>query len=610
MTLWLMALLGCGDSTGDKAAELGAAKRDHFPFPSMHMMADGRVDLPDDLPFSLDGRPVDIERVRWREGFSVAQSSIIDLDVAVDPDSLPGQLSPATDGSVQLWDLTAGEPVLCFAELDSADPIDGEFPVLIVRPQDVLTPGHRMAVVLTDAIRTESGEPFPDVGWYADLQAGTPGPGLGDWVDHYQGLAGELSALGVDGIALAFDFPVSDGGAPVRHIAQSVAVPNSYAIDEIRSTDEGILMADGGWLELKGTFSTDDWLVDDYSMVSDPSGVPQLQGKVDAELHIYVPESVRDAEAGTVPVWIFGHGLFGKPDVYLGDRDDPSKVMKLADEAGAIVFATVWRGFKDSDRIHAIQIADDFGRIHEITERLAQGISNVIALSRLIAEGEILDDPALRGLPSQNGEIRYYGISLGGIAGAVTVANNPRIQHAVFHVGGGAWSTMLERSSQWIPFDWIMIDKVPSNRDRQLLYALSQLFWDPVDPMNHLEPLRDRSVVWQEAIGDEQVATMTTRMLARAVGATHLAPAVESVLGLELKEGPFEGPGYVQYDPELPLPAAANTPAVPSGAHSNPRTWPGLHEQVIQFNDWASPGVLDHFCGETPCSESNQGEYL
>jgi len=154
-----------------------------------------------------------------------------------------------------------------------------------------------------------------------------------------------------------------------------------------------------------------------------------------------------------------------------------------------------------------------------------------------------------------------------------------------------------------------MIEKVPSNRDRQLLYALSQLFWDPVDPMNHVDALRDRSVVWQEAIGDEQVATMTTRMLARAVGAVQLAPAVEEVSGIPLAEGPFEGPGYVQYDPELPIPAEVNRPAVPSGAHSNPRRWPGLHEQTILFNDWQAPGVLDHFCGTAPCSESNQGEY-
>ena len=102
---------------------------------------------------------------------------------------------------------------------------------------------------------------------------------------------------------------------------------------------------------------------------------------------------------------------------------------------------------------------------------------------------------------------------------------------------------------------------------------------------------------------------MTTRMLARAVGATHLAPAVEAVPGLPLSEGPSPGPGYVQFDPELPLPAEANTPAVPSGAHSIPRRWPGLHEQVILFNDWTSPGTLDHFCGEDPCSESNPGEY-
>lgn len=609
MMVSIMMVLACGGAPGKTDRELGAAKRELFPFPSMHQMHEGRVNLPEELPVASDGRPVAVDRVRWREGFSVAQSAVVDLDVAVAKESLPAQSNPSTDGSVQLWDLTTGSPVLSFAEIDAAEPIDDEFPVLIVRPQDPLPAGHRIAVVLTDGVQTVDGEPMPVVDWYGDVLAGNPGPGLSDWVEHYRSLNDDLESLGVTGITLAFDFPVSDGGGPVRSIASQVSVPQSYSIDEIRSTDDGILMADGGWLELKGTYSTDNWLVDDYSLELGADGMPIKQGVVDAELHIYVPESVRNAEPGTVPVWVFGHGLFGKPDVYLGDRDDPSKVMKLADEAGAIVFATVWRGFKDSDRIHAIQIAEDFGRIHEITERLSQGVSNVIGLTRLIVEGEVLDDPALMGLPSQNGDLRYYGISLGGIAGAVTVANNPLIQHAVFHVGGGAWSTMLERSSQWIPFDWIMIEKVPSNRDRQLLYALSQLFWDPVDPMNHVTGLQGRSVVWQEAIGDEQVATMTTRMLARAVGATHLAPAVEAVDGLPLQDGPFAGPGYVQYDPELPLPAEANTPAVPSGAHSNPRRWPGLHEQVILFNDWESPGQIAHFCGESPCSESNPGEY-
>lgn len=609
MSVWFLFWLGCG--SGAKVSEsmdMGAAKDPFFPFPSMHYMADGHLALPADLPYSTDGTPVDVDRLAWRTGFSVAQSAVVAMDIDVDPVSLPAQGSPSTTGSVQLWDLTAGEPVLCFAELDAAERIEGEFPALLVRPQNVLKAGHHMAVVLTNAVQTLDGVSMPVVDWYQDLLAGVPGPGLSGWPEHYQALEADLNALGVEDITLAFDFPVSDGGAPVRHVAAEVGVPSAYRFENIRSTDDGIFMPEGGWRQLRGTYTVDNWLVDDLSFELDEGGLPLAQGTAEAELVVYMPESVRDAAPGSVPVWIFGHGLFGEPDFYLGDIDDPSKVAKLADEAGAIVFTTVWRGFKASDRIHAIQIADDFGRVYEISERLTQGVANVVALSRLITEGDILSDPELFGLPDANGEIRYYGISLGGIAGAVTIANNPRISHAVFNVGGGAWSTMLERSSQWIPFDWIMVEKVPSNQNRQLLYALSQLYWDPVDPMNHVADLVGRSVVWQEAIGDEQVPNMTTRMLMRAVGSTHLEPVYESVSGLSSLEGPIPTPAYVQFDPELTHPVEANRPGVPSGAHSNPRTWPGSRQQVAHFLDWDSPGEVLHFCGDAVCSESNPGE--
>ncbi len=603
---WLLWMACSSDPKVEDAK--GAAKHPYFPFPSMHHMDDGHVALPDDLPFSTDGTPIEPARLAWRTGFSVVQSAVVSMDVAADATSLPAQSNPTTDGSVQLWDLTTQEPVLCFAELDAAEPIADEYPALLVRPRDILIPGHRMAVVLTDQIQTTDGSPMPIVDWYRDLQDGVPGPGLHDWVDHYQDLHSALDGLGVEGITLAFDFLVDDGGAPVRHVAENVGIPVSYSFDEVRSTDDGIIMPDGGWRQLRGRYAVDNWLVEDLYFSLDGSGIPEPQGTAQAELYVYMPDSVRDAEPGTVPVWIFGHGLFGEPDFYLGDIDDPSKVAKLASEAGAIVFATVWRGFKASDRIHAIQIADDFGRVHEITERLTQGVANVVALSRLITEGDVLDDPALLGLPDTSGELRYYGISLGGIAGAVTLANNPRITHGVFNVGGGAWSTMLERSSQWIPFDWIMVEKVPSNQDRQLLYALSQLYWDPVDPMNHVTNLIGQDLVWQEAIGDEQVANMTTRMLVRGVGATQLEPMVESVAGIASEEGPLAGPGYVQFDPELPLPAEVNRPGVPSGAHSKPRTWPGSRQQVAHFLDWDAPGELLHFCGEAVCSASNPGE--
>ena len=155
---------------------------------------------------------------------------------------------------------------------------------------------------------------------------------------------------------------------------------------------------------------------------------------------------------------------------------------------------------------------------------------------------------------------------------------------------------------------WIfLIDQIPSPRNRQLFYALSQLFWDPVDPMNHIDKLKGRSVLWQEAIGDEQVPNMTTRMLARAVDAVHLEPVVEPVPGLDSSLGPITGPALVQFDPETERPVEANTPGTPSGAHSHVRTWPGCRQQIAHFNDWYTPGEVVHFCGEAPCTASNPG---
>ena len=74
---WTLFALACGAGPkGGASGEEGAAKDPFFPFPSMHYMADGRVSIPTDLPYSTDGTPVDGERLAWRTGFSVAQSTV------------------------------------------------------------------------------------------------------------------------------------------------------------------------------------------------------------------------------------------------------------------------------------------------------------------------------------------------------------------------------------------------------------------------------------------------------------------------------------------------------------------------------------------------------
>ncbi len=298
--------------------------------------------------------------------------------------------------------------------------------------------------------------------------------------------------------------------------------------------------------------------------------------------------------------------IFGSPEEYLKSNDDRSTLVEMADEAGVIVVASSWYGLRAEDRLHALYIARDFGRMAEIIDRLHQGIANTLALSALTLHGDLLQIPELEGKadPSQ---LMYYGISLGGIAGAVMLANNEDIEHGVLHVGGSAWSTMLERSSQWLPFDWGMSDSVPSARDRQLLYAMSQLYWDPVDPANHVAGLMGRSLLWQEAIGDEQVANITTELIGRAVDAQMLMPSVTEVADMPTAVGPTVGPAIAQFDPELPMPPEENRPSPMTQAHSTPRTWPGARQQVTRFLDVNDPGVVEHFCGEAPCAESNQG---
>ena len=103
-----------------------------------------------------------------------------------------------------------------------------------------------------------------------------------------------------------------------------------------------------------------------------------------------------------------------------------------------------------TDILTAVNVGNDLARIPELSNKLAQGVANNVALTRLILEGDLLDDPVFQGV-ADTSQVFYYGISLGGIQGATMMANNPYIEHGVLHVGGGVWSTLLERSSHWPP---------------------------------------------------------------------------------------------------------------------------------------------------------------
>ncbi|HMV69650.1 MAG TPA: hypothetical protein PKA64_22600 [Myxococcota bacterium] len=588
----LLLLLACH---GEPAADdVGARAPELAPFPSVHWMDERGVALPDDLPKAAT--PFPVELVNGRPGFSPVQTAVIAWPEALDPASLPGIADVGVPGSVQLWDLDARAPVPCFAELDAFPDLDGELPRLLVRPQAPVPPGHRAAVLVTDALRTPAG-PATAPDWFQVILDGGAPVGWEAQRAHYADLLAEVRGLTDAGLLLAFDWVVSDGRDRLLDVLDGLPTPSRWTLAPRASDGVPYTLA-----QYEGSFKTASWLVDD-ARFADP---PARQGDADAYLFVHIPASLADAPPGSAPVWVLGHGIFSTPELYLTEPDDPSSVLQLADRAGAIVVATRWRGLTLPDAAVAVGVGLDFGTFPLLTDKLIQGVANTEALIQLVVDGDLLTDPIFRGLPDRE-TFRYYGISLGSIEGAVTLANTDRIEHAVLHVGGSTWSTMLERSSNWTPFEEFITTTIESPGDRQLLYSVSQLLWDPVDPALYGDALADRSILWQAAIGDDQVSNVTTWTLARAVGMKLVQPDVLQPYGVDVVASPAIGPALTQFDPELGDHDGDNRPSPKTLAHDTPRDWEGTILQTLRFLDRDDPGVVESYCGATACDAEHAG---
>lgn len=606
-----------------------------MPYPSIHLMAADdsaatgyRVAIPEGLlPRPIDGTSLPVERLDLLDGFSVANTAVVllpdaDIDAATLPSAL--DLAPSVDpgSSVQILDLEAGQRVPCFAELDAHPDTTGPADrVLLIRPMRAMAGGTHHAVVLTSALKDTSGATIPTPERFAALRdGGDIHPGLAAHADHYEALLSDLEGLGLDRdeLVLAWDFWTATEDVTHAPLDQVIAVTRadlpsdpgfdpSVEIEWVSDTDEGYELNEHSWRLAQGKYQLANFLDADGIFALDETGTPIQQDDDAIYFMAMIPASLHAAPAGSAPVLVFGHGIFASPYMYIGDEDDPNSVLAIADRLGAIVIATKWRGLTTSDMTDAVQVANDFGQFPLITDKLIQGVANTMALPRLMRTS-FADQAFLQSLDGGGSlvdpdRIYYMGISLGGIEGATLMANTQEIDHAVLHVGGSIWSTMLERSSNWPPFEVWLADAVPDPVDRQVLYAVSQLLWDPVDPITHAHHLGGRSILWQEAMGDEQVPNMTTEALIRTVGAPMLVPSIEAPYGIDTASGPLgpDSAALMQYDPQLGRPVNANRPAEVTGAHHYIRGTEEVHAQIEAFLADGAEGTIIHPCGDQPC---------
>jgi hypothetical protein len=248
-----------------------------------------------------------------------------------------------------------------------------------------------------------------------------------------------------------------------------------------------------------------------------------------------------------------------------------------------------------------------------VTDRLVQSHANNLALVEL-ALGDLSLDPAFstdHGEPLINpASVMYYGISLGGIQGAGQVALSSRISRGVLAVPGAGWSHLIQRSTQFDPLEVVIDALYPDPLTQSVLVAGVQTFFDWSDPANlgrlYADPVAaddpEKVVVLQEAIGDCQVANITTDLLARAIGASHLETATDPVFGLDTVPAPATGIVLTQIrvpeDLDAYFPPDENTtPVTDNGVHNSAVLRANIFEQIqVLFNT----GEVIHPC-DGPC---------
>jgi len=598
--LALLALSAC--TTPDDGLGLtGAGLATPFPS-SLHLDDEGFVDLARaELP-DVNGAELPVERSRWRTGFSPAQLFVVRLD-GVDAQALPAWRTPdPATASVFLVDLGTGRRLPALAELDAWP--DQPDPALLVRPLRGLEPGHQVAVVITTR-----AAPRPE---RFDVLARGKGPtDLSDATRDLLDALEQDAGVDPDTVALAWSVPIEDGLRPTRSaLEQADAGDVSWTFESVRTGDQADDLA---WRSAAGTLTVTGVLGQDGRLALDTAtGQVSRTGTWQTDLFVHIPQGVQDAPAGSVPVVIFGHGIFGSPDRYFDGRSGQA-VPSIAQQGGVILIGVPWRGLSRTDLGLASGVAGDITRMPELTGALAQSQVSIRQLAQALRSGDLLDDPVFQGASGQSlpdrSRLDYFGISLGGIEGALFAGLGGPVDHAVLHVPGSMWSTMLERSSNFTVLEGPLVSRVPDPWDRQRLYAWTQLHWDQADPMGAAVTWPDDAppILLQESLHDEQVPNLTTRALARTLDLPAVGPVVEPAWDLQSLDAPTS-PGvsaWVQHDPDKPPPDDANRPAEVTRAHDTPRDWPGVQTQVLEFLE---RGVVVHPCGSAPCTPDNTGE--
>jgi hypothetical protein len=411
-------------------------------------------------------------------------------------------------------------------------------------------------------------------------------------------------AAGIDGPAADFDQPNAGDAYPVEPVT-TVFPPTATELiqrDDQRTTDPAVLtsstvpnlaLARAGCYAF-GSFESPQFAREDSTIAPTPTTqTPRVVGKARLGFALIVPAGL--PPAGGWPVAVYGPGftrsyfdLFVSADLNaaagiatiatnpLGHGFGPASRVTVQGPGGA-TFLSYGRGrdltgdgeIEEAEGSQpATAVSNDNGagkvtedpspnQVHGLRGGLIQTTADNLALVRTVQAGiQVPSCPLGSGSPTAPAplatqDIRYYGLSFGGIYGTMLVGTDPLLQRGLLNVPGGPIVDIARLSGfrpllgdtlrtsrpsltnggpgrdgfteSWpLPHDPPITDPAPGAMDVQRYLSYATWYGRPGGPETYAPLLREeprngaKDVVYQIAFGDNTVPNVTSGNIIRA----------------------------------------------------------------------------------------------
>ncbi|MFK7989942.1 MAG: Ig-like domain-containing protein [Sandaracinaceae bacterium] len=598
-----------------------------LPFPSNHWLADDpstasghRLALGETtLPRSQARRRmhIDPEPFNVRDGWSV-NATILSYLPGATATGLPSHVD--LDGSLEddaltvLINAETGERVPHWSEVDASTDTPEAPRTFMIRPAVVLEHSTRYLVAIRGVVDA-SGALVEAPSTFAMIRDGGPvtEPAVQARVDNIESTLTALEGHGVarEDLQLAWDFTTSSLESDTGWMVQARDLALAFVGED--GPDFTITEVEEFTPEENANV---------FRRVQGMMTVPLFLDQPDAGAFINLDENERVVQNGTAEypfVAVIPHSATGatpaRPLQYghglLGNRfqADSGFRNEWAQENGYIPFGVDWSGMADDD-VPVLVRALANGTAHEfrsIPERLVQGVINSLLAMRMMLRG-FGDHPMVMrdGMNVVDGTEGYYtGDSQGGIFGGTYMALSTDVTRGVLGVPGQPYHVLLNRSVDFDPYLIFLRQAFREGVDIQLVIASLQLLWDRAEPGSFTRYIQQdmfpdtpaHTVLLQPAIGDHQVTTLGAHIMARAIGATTLAPQTRPVWGIEESTPPYSG-GSVMVEFEYGL----NEPVenIPTREGDDPHSQPRRQATALaQVHHFLRNGEFIHTCDGT-----------